>query len=183
MGKQSLIKFRVRRPEDSHGLAFYGFAALGPMAKPAVPALIDLLKDKDQELRLTAAYCLGAIGPEAKGATPHLINGAINGGQVQLDIGQTIIALGCIHSDPEMTVPFLVNYVTNVILSCGFFAMDALGRFGTNAHAAVPMLEEVASKTLDSNAMVFQALERIDPEAWKAAVEKCRQTRKNLISY
>ena len=45
---------------------------IGREAKPAVPALHDLLKDKIVAVRLDAAEALGKIGPEAKTAIPAL---------------------------------------------------------------------------------------------------------------
>ncbi len=47
-----------------------GLAEAGPDAKPAVPALIDALKDKD--VRTDAAVALGDIGPAAKDAVEPL---------------------------------------------------------------------------------------------------------------
>ena len=48
-------------------------SAIGPDAKPAVPALIEALKVNG--IRKTAAVALGVIGPEAKPAVPALIKG------------------------------------------------------------------------------------------------------------
>jgi HEAT repeat protein len=44
---------------------------MGPDARVAVPALIELLKDKD--LRVEAAAALGEIGPDAKAALPAMM--------------------------------------------------------------------------------------------------------------
>ena len=49
-------------------------ARLGPEAKPAVPALIRALKDKDPFIRDAAASALGRIGPDAKQAAPDFIS-------------------------------------------------------------------------------------------------------------
>ena len=45
---------------------------IGPEAKPAVPALTELLKDKEWYVRQSAAEALGNTGPEAKAATAAL---------------------------------------------------------------------------------------------------------------
>jgi hypothetical protein len=47
--------------------------ALGPEAKAAVPALIDVLQDEDKYFRSHVALALGKIGREAKAAVPALI--------------------------------------------------------------------------------------------------------------
>ena len=48
-------------------------ASAGPNAAPALPALIEALKnDSDPLVRRLAAYALGQIGPDAKEAIPAL---------------------------------------------------------------------------------------------------------------
>lgn len=51
-------------------MSAYVFGTLGA---PAVPVLIDLLKDDDPALRRMAGYALGQIGPEGRPAVPTLI--------------------------------------------------------------------------------------------------------------
>jgi HEAT repeat protein len=71
--RQSLIVIRMQSEEERHGMAMAGFQVLGPTAKPAVPALINLLNDgEDFDVRSSAAFCLGAIGPTAQEAVPEL---------------------------------------------------------------------------------------------------------------
>jgi HEAT repeat protein len=71
---QSLISIRAHSAEEYHGMAMVGFSVLGPAARPAVPALIDLLnKADDVEVQSTAAFCLGVIGPAAQESVPALI--------------------------------------------------------------------------------------------------------------
>ena len=47
--------------------------ALGQIGPPAIPALVELLKDKDPAVRFAAAEGLGKIGPQAKIAVPALL--------------------------------------------------------------------------------------------------------------
>ena len=52
-------------------------ASLGrilPPAKPAVPALVEALKDEDREVRSSAADALGRIGRDAREALPALVS-------------------------------------------------------------------------------------------------------------
>ena len=55
-------------------MAVNGFRILGPIAKPAVPKLIDLLNHGDLEQKTMAALALGGIGPEVYAAVPALTN-------------------------------------------------------------------------------------------------------------
>ncbi len=70
--RQSWLPVDIRTGDDLHFMACHGFELLGPIAKPAVPALIRLLGDKDWQVRNCAAVCLGRIGPAAQDAVPVL---------------------------------------------------------------------------------------------------------------
>lgn len=48
-------------------------AEMGPVAKPAVPALTKLVTSSEPEMRLQACMALGAIGAEGKAALPALV--------------------------------------------------------------------------------------------------------------
>jgi RNA polymerase sigma factor (sigma-70 family) len=58
----------------AHARAALALRQLGPDAKPAVPALIDALKDEALQVRSYAANALGSIGPAAKPAIPVLLD-------------------------------------------------------------------------------------------------------------
>jgi HEAT repeat protein len=53
-------------------MAARALSDMGPEAKPAVPALLELLKSRDANVRLEAVKTLGAVGPEAAAAVPAL---------------------------------------------------------------------------------------------------------------
>ena len=140
---QKVLKVPFKPAAYYHGRATLGFGALGPIAKPGVPALIELLSDRDQEVRAAAAVCLSQIGPDAKEAVPALIqtlNREGNGwGPVLLN---SMLALGAIHSDPDTVIPLLLEYVDGPRKEwnyCGY-AMDALGRYREKAKSAVPAI-------------------------------------------
>ena len=83
--RQSLIEFHLRMAFERQWRAQQAFAALGPLAKPAIPRLVSLLTDQKagegtltavrfhasgpadyrNDLTLAAAQVLAAIGPEA----------------------------------------------------------------------------------------------------------------------
>ena len=52
--------------------AVVALGKIGPEAKDAVPALTELLNDKNENVRSAAAIALGGIGPAAKSAVPAL---------------------------------------------------------------------------------------------------------------
>lgn len=47
--------------------------ALAKIGSPAVPALVEALRDEHKDVRSSAAYALGRIGPDAKAAVPALV--------------------------------------------------------------------------------------------------------------
>jgi HEAT repeat protein len=174
--KQSIIRFHLQPADDYHATATRGFSALGPDAKPAVPALIGLLRDKDPQVRASAAQCLSLIGPEAANAVPDLIrtlNAEGNGyGPVLLN---SMGALGAIHSEPETVVPLLLEYVNGPRKDWNYCgpAMDALGRYREKARVAVPAIlpfltDPDGSRRFSADA----ALCAIDPEAAARAQKK-----------
>ena len=52
--------------------ALVEIAKAGPNAEPAMPALVEALKDKDALIRRLALHALGEIGPKAKSAIPAI---------------------------------------------------------------------------------------------------------------
>jgi len=61
--KQSLVRYHFKSAEEDRISAFLGFSELGPLAQPAIPALINLLGD--EEVSEDAARSLVAIGAAA----------------------------------------------------------------------------------------------------------------------
>ena len=174
--KQSLVKLRLHPADYYHARATCGFSALGPTAKPAVPALIRLLHNQDRQVRASAAQCLSLIGPEAADAVPALIetlNAEGNGyGPVLIN---SMLALGAIHSDPERVVPFLLQYVNGPRKDWNYNApaMDALGRYRERARSAVPAILPFLSAPDESHrSSADAALCAIDPQAAARAREK-----------
>jgi hypothetical protein len=169
--KQSVIKLRFRPPDYFHARASYGFSALGPAAKPAVPALIALLHDKDLEVRATAAHCLSLIGPEAEEAVPALVQVLREQGDgYGLVLLHSMEALGQIHGDPDLVVPALLEYVNGSRKSWNYNdpAMDALARYREKAKPAVPAILELLNDPDRGHwEAADHALLNIDPQAHK----------------
>lgn len=61
LGHQTFIKFRFTDPHTRLRRACMGFAALGPIAEPAIPTLLKLVEDKPGYVPTALAY----IGPPA----------------------------------------------------------------------------------------------------------------------
>jgi hypothetical protein len=59
--------------DEFHARALLGFKILGPMAGPAVPALVELVARGGDETALLAARALARIGPAATNAVPALV--------------------------------------------------------------------------------------------------------------
>lgn len=142
---------------------------MGSAAKPAVPALIGLLHDKDQQVRSSAAQCLSLIGPDAAGAVPALIQTLTaegNGyGPVLIN---SMLALGAIHSEPESVVPVLLQYVDGPRKDWNYSspAMNALGRYREKAKSAVPaILSFLTDPDENRRSSADAALCAIDPQA------------------
>jgi hypothetical protein len=173
--KQKLVPIRLPTPDDYHSLASFGFAALRSTAKPAVPSLIVLLKDRDADVQACAANCLAPIGPDAEEAVPALVQSLTNrnNGKLQLD---SMMALGSISRKPAIAIPVLMEYLNGSRSDWGYFrpAIRALGFYGKEAMVAVPAIQPFlneANPSMQSEAR--SALWRI---TGKWPEERSRQT-------
>ena len=79
--------------------------ALARVGEPSVPALVELLKDDDQDVRMAAAYSLGKIG--SKKGTPALLKAT---GDVAA-VRRVAISALCEICDPE-SIDLLVEVLT-----------------------------------------------------------------------
>jgi HEAT repeat protein len=59
--------------EDARYWAALVLASLGPKAREAVPALLEVIDSPEPEVRREVIMALGAIGPDARGAVPVLV--------------------------------------------------------------------------------------------------------------
>jgi HEAT repeat protein len=103
--------------------ACHSLAALGPNARPALPALIDVLADKEPTVRWSAALAIGEIGPEAKPAVPALIK--LLKDQESDVRAYAAIALGDVGREPAVVVPALVTALKNETMPCRYFGSMA----------------------------------------------------------
>jgi hypothetical protein len=66
------IPLHPRSAAENHMMALLGFKILGPIAQPAVPALIQLLEDRENDDAILASMALARIGPCAQDSVPAL---------------------------------------------------------------------------------------------------------------
>jgi len=161
------------RSVHNHFAAAFGFEALGPSAKSAVPDLIILLNDKDQDIRKTAALSLGSIGPEAQDAIPDLIK-HLN----DLDQDVSVNSAEALKNIPPKSVGevTLLLQVLNLPPKDRFIAirvMDRLGKFHGEAKAAISgILPYLHDQDIATRECAVTTLKQIDPEAAaKAAIQ------------
>ncbi len=154
-----------KRLDARRELGANGLAALGPAAKPALPALLALLNDKNERTRYLAFFTLRCLGPDARETIPQLIAHLDDHEFAVRD--ECVMALGTIHQEPETVVPILIHFAEknrgDTILSQD--AVGSLAEFGERAKPAVPMLVEML-KSSDAylRTAATNALKRIDPE-------------------
>lgn len=123
----------------------YALSALASLGKPAVPRLIEILKEH-KELRVEVAYTLGQIGPAAAAANDALA-GLVANEDVNLAT-EAALALGKIGPAAGSAVPALC---------------DALGRNeGRNAHAIVLALGNIGPQAAAAQPLVLKAMEGKD---------------------
>jgi hypothetical protein len=167
-GDSSMDFLHLPPQEGKHGIAVWGMGVLGKEAWPAVPALIRLLGDKDPDVQLTAAQCLARIGPAAAEAVPALIRMLDSGRRAKpyneslvsiavYALGEIGPAAGAAASSLEqMTNEFAAVALIKIgrgsfqpfferlrdISDPGKWTRTAfeVGRMGTNADPAVPLL-------------------------------------------
>ena len=168
------------------------FAALGPSARPALPALTNLLLRP--ETTAVAASTLARLGSEALGPltraleSPHReVRAAAAGalGTVPDDLAHilpalrkaladpdkfvrinAVVSLGQIaESKPEAVLDDLIRGLRDTSPSVKVFAADFLARLGKGARPAVPELVSMA-EGLDrlASGKALSALKQIDPE-------------------
>ena len=139
LSRQRVFRWRFRPAYHYHQGAECGFGILGPIARPAVPALLRLLDSKDQEILARAICCLGAMGPAARDAVPVLLRHITDP-----DLGVRASskgALGKIHAEPALVVPALiVDLKLHPQDLSAAHAIRSLGQFGSQARQAVPVI-------------------------------------------
>jgi|SRR5215471_7668026 len=123
----------------AEALVKYGRDALS-----AVPILIEILRQADDNRRSNAAVVLGAIGPEANAAIPALVDALeYPHGDVA---ASAAVALGRIGQ--KQAVPALVEALKDSDRFVAARAAEALGRMGENQKEAAAVAARVVAEDL-----------------------------------
>lgn len=123
---------------------FYGFHALGRVAKPAIPALIRLLDNDNAHVRGCADAALADIGPDSRDAVPAIIRNL------------------------RRALPQGPAKWWNEEMYC---AACALGRIGAPASPAIPELTQLANAPGSEGSMAQVALAQIRGESMLTIIE------------
>ncbi len=136
--------------------------ALGQIPPAAIPALADLLGNKDYGVRHAAAKAFGKIGPDAKAAIRALTE-LLKDKREDVPY-YAILALGSIGPDAETAVPALTELLKEECVRHA--AAESLGKIGPAAKAAIPGLTELLKDKDESvRRVAAEALGRIGPAA------------------
>jgi len=108
---------------------------------------------------------LGIQETNASAAVPILVDGLMQTNRV-IWAGSTVIALGNIHSRPELSVPALMQELGKTNRVAEYPVFNALSKFGPDAGSVWPDLAARVPATTNfyDRQALLEALKRIDPE-------------------
>ncbi|MEO8350434.1 MAG: HEAT repeat domain-containing protein, partial [Chthoniobacteraceae bacterium] len=150
-----------RGGRDGEQMTFRAAYALSQIGKPAVPALIKILENGDNNSRAGAAMALGGMGADAVEAIPALVS---NLGHENEDIRQASAnGLGGIG---PFAVPKLIDALGSNEPRQRAATATALGAIGKGAQSAAPKLIEQIQReeNAEAKAMELLALPRLKPD-------------------
>ena len=139
----SLMKALENDSPFIRAVAAKGIGQIEPPVRTAVPALVDLLADKDEGVRQEAADALGSVGTPA--AAEQLIR-SLTEDEDALVRSHAAEALGKLGCETPETVDALTAALKHQHRAVRGSAAQALGRLGRAAGSAVPALRVMAEK-------------------------------------
>jgi HEAT repeat protein len=114
------------------------------LGEPAVPGLIEMLKDPDPRVRGLAASTFWGMGGKARAAVPALAE-ALSDPDPSFRT-QIAMALENMGPDAKDAVPALIRALSDPDRGVRQASVKALGRIGPAARAAVPALSRALKK-------------------------------------
>jgi HEAT repeat protein len=152
-----------------------------------IPALVEVLTDKDLQVRMQAVRALGAFGPGAKAAVPALIkilDDRTSQGKGSLTVGEMAMRGLCeIGRDAKSAIPVLLTMLNDKDSSIRSEAALTLGYLSEGEAEVVTALTRVLRDKEDTGvkAGAALALGRIGPKA-KSAVPSLVEVLKGVDS-
>jgi len=136
---------------------------IGVGARPAIPALLRALSDKNERVQLAAAHALANTG---KSAVPGLL-ALLSDMDARLR-EQAAFTLALEPLEPQLVVPALIKALNDKDGGVRATALGSLGAFGRHAAPAIPaLIKALQDKELRDVAVL--SLGRLGPEASAAA--------------
>jgi len=123
---------------------------LGQLGDPAIPALLQALKDKHAATRKNAAYTIANMaGWDKLTKNREAVAQALI--ELTQDKDRDVVwhatqAIGSVHAAPDRSVPALIALLKHADESVVDKAAESLGEFGAAAEAALPALIELLGK-------------------------------------
>jgi hypothetical protein len=182
--KQHFIRYRIVDAEEGRLRASMGFAALGPAARPALPALEPLLANSNS-VRF-AASSLAGIGPDgiraitlAQRSTNVIVRRETAGvlgsrGLARFDTNATAEQLQKLYADSEIAIPALITACADPDEFVRTKAAIALGLLGQKPQLVIPVLVKMLAEDKSSwrvPSAAAKALARFGAEAVSAIPE------------
>jgi HEAT repeat protein len=152
--------------------------SLGPGAQGTVPALIEVLIDGDQAMKLLAVEALGAIGPDAfSAAVPlgELLARSQGDDQLRISI---LYSLTLIGSSTERAILPIMEAAKDRKLSVRLMAVFALGKLGKDTagdRAAIAIFEALESDSPMVQEWALHAWSMLGPTKARFAVPYLRE--------
>jgi len=165
--KQHVINIKLKYGGTRQKEGFYGFLALGALAKSAVPALLEIYNEDrpgTYDNFLETAALIANMGPAAADAVPQFVKATTDTNfQVRFI---AVLTLSRIRARPDLCVPALTASLRDPYETLRRTAALCLVDFGTNAQPAVPELTRLlADPDSEVRNAAAEALKEIDPEA------------------
>jgi HEAT repeat protein len=159
----------AEQDSQTRRLSAWTLGDLGPLAKPAVPALIRALDDRDPEVRREVAAALGQLGPEAKAAVKPLRD-ALNDRNLRLHAAVALLQIS--PTDESVALAVLDDVLRASDDETQFYIVTILGELGPRAKGAVPALLRVFNEVRAVRDAAAVALKKIDPETARRALSR-----------
>ena len=162
------VLIQALKSKEEEGMLPY-FAAeslgqLGPAAEPAIPALIEMVRENQPFIAGVAAEALGKIGPAAVPALRELLKSST--GEVQ---AYATRALGSAGASDEQTISQLLKSLKQADPEVRAAAVQALGRARAASDEVIAALIKALADDEFVQSAAIRALGRIGSKARQAA--------------